>query len=138
VHQCSGGQYQYSTCHPWQAVKGLDALRDNVLMGREHVIGEGFPVRQRQQFVALAVGLEEVKLLFDRQCLVRAAGDDQRKSIEPFGGIDNGQGPAAAPEFAPVSVVAGPGWRFGDQNLPVGTVLLRSWDRATFEGKALF
>ncbi len=52
-HQGGDGHDQHPVAHLRQLVEGLDPLGDDVLMGGEGVVGQGFPIREQRHRAAL-------------------------------------------------------------------------------------
>jgi hypothetical protein len=63
LKQRLNGNQQYTLFYLWQAIQDLQTMRDDVLMGREHVVGQGLPVRQAQDFQIPVTAEESYALL---------------------------------------------------------------------------
>ncbi|MNS01600.1 hypothetical protein D3C72_328850 [compost metagenome] len=109
-HQGGDGHYQHAAAHLRQPVEGLEALGDDVLMGGEGVVGQGFPVREHQHRAAL-VGQQVLQLLFEAQG-TRGIGSHQQDGAVGLPGEAGGnQRQAAADQLAQGQFLA----RFGGQ-----------------------
>ena len=64
-----------------QAVQGGQALRDDVRMRAETVVGQGFPVRERQQRQRVVIGDQRAQVGFELVRLVVVGGDEQQRGI---------------------------------------------------------
>ena len=86
-----------------QAIQGLQALGDDVLVRREAVVGQGFPIGEgghRQ------VRGEEPQFLFQAVRHGGIPGDDQAQAGVFGRGLGNGQGPRRRWQVAPGGLVA--------------------------------
>ena len=92
-----------------------DSPGNNILMGRKQVVGQGFPVRQRQQFQPVfADGRpiffrgqpeEEAHGLLKPYGVGGAAGNDQGQAPVGTGTFTDGQRVTAAVQLAPDPVI---------------------------------
>ena len=87
LHQRCGGNHQHTTRYRRQPVQRGDALRNDLWMRREQVIGQGFPVREMQH-VEIGAG-EDSQVRFERMRSVRVARDrDDDAGVAPCRGGD--------------------------------------------------
>ncbi len=109
-HQGGDGHDEHAVAHLRQLVEGLEALGDDVLVGREAVVGQGLPVRE-QQHRAILIRQQEPQFLFKAQG-ARGIGGDQQDGSSGFPGEAGGnQRQAAADQLAERCLLA----RFGGQ-----------------------
>ena len=128
MHQGPCRHHEHTVAGRGQPVQGADAPRGDVLVWREQVVGQGFPVWKRQQFQAVLAdgraiflsGQAEEKAhgLFQADGIVGAAGDDQGQALVGAGAFTDGQRVTAAVQLAPKAMIGRPGWKLrGDQGL---------------------
>ena len=98
-HQGGDGHDQHTVAHLRQLVEGLEPLGDDVLMGGEGVVGQGFPVREQQHGAAL-VGQQVLQLLLEAQRTRGIGGHQQDGAIGLLGEAGGNQCQAAADQLA--------------------------------------
>ena len=96
-----------------QAIERREALRDDVLGRREHVVGERLPVRKEERRCLLT--REETELRVQLLGAARARRDGEDETLRFACGCDERQRSGAAVELAPTLVAdcAGRRWRQG-------------------------
>ena len=109
-HQGGDGHYQHAAAHLRQRIEGLEPLGDDVLMGGEGVVGQGFPVREHQHGATL-IGQQEAELLFEAQGARGIGGHQQDGAVGLPGEAGGDQCQAAADQLAQGYFLA----RFGGQ-----------------------
>ena len=98
-HQGGDGHDQHAAAHLRQLVEGLEPLGDDVLMGGEGVVGQGFPIREQQHRAAL-VGQEVLQFLFEAQGTRGIGGHQQDGAMSLLGEAGGHQREAAACQLA--------------------------------------
>ena len=91
-HQHAMGQFR-------QAVQAGDALGDDVLVRREQVVGQGFPVGKMQH---RQIRGEEAQLLLQPSGTLAVGGEQQGKALGCAGSLGNGQAQGGTGQVAPV------------------------------------
>src|SRR5690606_10400961 len=108
--------HQDAAIQQWQLVKGLEAIGNNVLVGREIVVGQGFPVGQLQQGQgAGAIGLAQEKAQFRLKVggAGRVGGNQDCEALVLPTRIGDGQCGGAALQSAPAAAITGAGGKVG-------------------------
>ena len=116
-HQGGDGDDQHPFTHLWQLVEGFKPLGDDVLMGGEGVVGQGFPIGEQQHrrwligqlFLCQLVCQQIVQLLFEAQGTRSIGGDEQHRPLGFAGEAGCNQREAAADQLAERDLLA----RFG-------------------------
>ncbi len=91
--------YQHAVGQFRQAVQAGDALGDDVLVRREQIVGQGFPVGKVQH---RQIGGEEAQLLLQPLGALAVGGEQQGKALGCAGSLGNGQAQGGTGQVAPV------------------------------------
>ncbi|MCY1518552.1 hypothetical protein D9M68_532730 [compost metagenome] len=91
--------HQHAVLDLRQAVEGGDALGNDVLVRREQVVGQGFPVREVQH---RQVRRKEAQLLLQALGALAVGGQQQGEALGGAGGLGDGEGLGGAGQVAPV------------------------------------
>ena len=113
LHQRRDRHDEHAALQPRQAVQCGDALRDDVRMRREQVVGQGFPVRELQDLEPGSCEHRELRLqCMGRMGVVGDRNDDARMHAAGFGERERETG---AVRCRPVAALFRGGWKSGAQ-----------------------
>ncbi len=107
VHEGGQGNHQNAALEARQLIEGGQPLGDDVLIGRENVVGEGLPIGKAQHRDLLPLGGVEANLAFEPICRGRIVGHHQEHAVVPLRGHGDGQPVGAAVEASPRGPLAG-------------------------------
>ncbi|MNJ61408.1 hypothetical protein D3C77_571930 [compost metagenome] len=82
-----------------QAIQAGDALGDDVLVGREHIVGQGFPVGKMQNRQGWR---EERQFFLEAFGALAVGGQQQGEAFGLAGRLGDGQGQRGPGQVAPV------------------------------------
>ncbi|MCY1352807.1 hypothetical protein D9M69_391260 [compost metagenome] len=105
VEGSGDGHHQHAAFDSGQSVKGVDALGNDVLVRREEVVGQGFPIREVQY---VQVRGEEAELLLQAFGGLAVGGEQQREALAGACRLGNGKAQGGTGQVAPV-LLAGDG-----------------------------
>ncbi|MCY1423720.1 hypothetical protein D9M71_394430 [compost metagenome] len=108
VQGSGDGHHQHAALDPGQPVKGVDALGNDVLVRREEVVGQGFPVGEMQD---VQLRGEEAQFLFQALGGLAVGGQQQGETLAGAGGLGDGQAQGGAGQVAPLLLAGGGGKR---------------------------
>ncbi|MNI23582.1 hypothetical protein D3C73_771760 [compost metagenome] len=91
--------HQHAVRQLGQPVQAGDALGNDVLVRREQVVGQGFPVGKVQYG---QIRGEETQLLFQPFGTLAVGGQQQGKALGSAGGLGDGQAQGGTGQVAPV------------------------------------
>ncbi|MNF88120.1 hypothetical protein D3C84_706060 [compost metagenome] len=106
VEGSGDGHHQHAAFDSGQSVKGVDALGNDVLVRREEVVGQGFPIREVQY---VQVRGEEAELLLQAFGGLAVGGQQQCEALAGAGRFGNGQAQGGTGQVAPVLFAGGGG-----------------------------
>ena len=106
LHQRGHRHHQHAARHAGQLVQRGDALRDDVRVRAEDVVGQGFPVREMQH---RQVAGEDVQLGFQRVRALGVAGDRHQQAVVRARRFGDQQRPGRAVRRRPVAALLGCG-----------------------------
>ncbi len=84
LHQRGDRHHQHAAARGRQPVQGRHALRDDVRMRAEQVVGQGFPVGEVQH---RQIAGQHAQVVFERLGAVAVAGDGQHQALVAAGGL---------------------------------------------------
>ena len=111
MHQRRDRHDKYGTSEVWQALQRFDALRDDVLMWREAVVGKGFPVGEVQDLRVVLCAQEEVDFRFEASRGARVSGDHEEHAVVCASGLRESKGICAGTEIGPGDSIGSRVWQ---------------------------
>lgn len=103
LHQRADRYDQHAALHGRQLVKGRQTGGDNILMRREAIVGQGFPVCQGDDH---AVG-KLPNFIIQAQGVLHIGGDEDHRAVVALGHFCDQSRAGCAGEFAELPLIAG-------------------------------